>query len=343
MKSWQQSLIEGVVIPACPLALDENGVWNSRYQRALIRYYLSCGAGGVAVGVHTTQFEIRQHGLLEPVLKCIADTIDQKETADQQVIRVAGLCGDRRETIAEAGLASELGFQLGLLSPSLFSAMEENQIVEHTRAIAEIIPVFGFYLQPAVGGRVLSYDYWRRLAEIENLRAIKVAAFNRYQTIDVMRAVEESQRSDLVVYTGNDDNIIADLLTPYCFSEAGEPRWMAGGLLGQWAVWTRQAVEMLEAIKQVRKQKSVDLDWLSRNIWLTDTNAAIFDASNEFAGCIAGVNEVLRRQGLLPSNRCLNPKEALSPGQSEEIDRIGIGHEEEDAWITSNLDRWLED
>lgn len=342
MDQWQEALLEGQVIPACPLALTESGDWSPQYQRALMRYYLDAGVGGIAVGVHTTQFEIRDHGLYRPVLQCIADLLDHEVQGNDRFIRIAGLCGPPEQVIAEARLAAEMGFHLGLLSPSGFVGLSEAEIIMHTKEVAKVIPVFGFYLQPAVGGRIFSSDYWRRMSEIQDLLAIKIAAFNRYQTNDVMRAVEESERNDLAVYTGNDDQIVLDLLTPFQFNSSSQIRWMVGGLLGHWAVWTREAVETLEGIKRCRLENHLDRQWLTENVRVTEENAVIFDAANQFSGCIAGVNEVLRRQGLLPSNRCLSEHECLSPGQSEEIDRIEKNHLAEATWIQQNLAKWLQ-
>jgi dihydrodipicolinate synthase/N-acetylneuraminate lyase len=340
MKDWRQHLRDGQVIPASPLALDEQGMWSERYQRALTRYYLESGAGGIAVGVHTTQFAIRDHGLLEPVLRLVAETI-AAECARQprDVVQVAGLCGETAQAVGEAEQAAALGYHTGLLSTAAVKHWSEPGILEHCRRVAEVMPVFGFYLQPAVGGRVFSYQFWRAFCEIENVVAIKIAAFNRYQTIDVVRAVVESGREDIALYTGNDDNIIVDLLTPFPFQQGG--RWFAGGLLGQWAVWTRAAVEMLEMIKRVRREPAIAIDWLAENARLTDANAAIFDVAHDFAGCIPGVHEVLRRQGLLPSVRCLDPQEVLSPGQSEEISRVSAVQSSEDQFVAANLPRWL--
>lgn len=339
-KTWRESLNDGVVIPASPLALDDDATWSERYQRALTRYYTESGAGGIAVGVHTTQFAIRDHGLLEPVLRLVAETLDAEKAVDgAEFIRIAGICGDTNQAIREADIASRLGYQAGLLSTSGVRDRGEQEILQHCRRVAEVIPVFGFYLQPAVGGRVFSYSYWREFCEIEQVVAIKIAAFNRYQTIDVVRAVIESGRDDITLYTGNDDNIIVDLLTPFRFGD--RVRWIQGGLLGQWAVWTQSAVAMLEQIKRVRHDSMIPGDWLSQNVTLTDANAAIFDAAHEFAGCIPGVNEVLRRQGLLMSSRCLDPAERLSPGQAEEITRVSSEQNSENQFIAANLDRWL--
>jgi dihydrodipicolinate synthase/N-acetylneuraminate lyase len=338
--SWRTLLHEGTVIPASPLALTSQRKWAERYQRALTKYYYESGAGGIALGVHTTQFAIRDHGLYETVLSCAADCIDHCQTKNPRTfIKVAGICGDTEQATAEAELAMSLGFHAGLLTTNAIRERSEKEIIEHCRVIAEVIPVFGFYLHPAAGGRTYSHQFWREFCEIPNVVAIKIAAFNRYQTLDVVRAVIASGRDEIALYTGNDDNIINDLLTPFHFDN--KTRWIAGGLLGQWAVWTQQAVKMLEKIKAVRKQGSVPTEWLTANASLTDANAAIFDAANGFAGCIPGVNEMLRRQGLLPSNVCLDPDEILSPNQASELNRITKDQPTDDDFIKQNLARWL--
>ncbi|MGI9471485.1 MAG: dihydrodipicolinate synthase family protein, partial [Rubripirellula sp.] len=298
-ETWIEQLRAGTVIPASPLALDGDRKWSERYQRGLTNYYLDAGAKGVAVGVHTTQFAIREHDLYEPVLTSVAETIDAHST-EQVIIRVAGICGDTHQACAEAEVARSAGYHAGLLTTNAVRDRTETEILDHCRAVAETMPVFGFYLHSAVGGRTYSFRFWREFCNIENVVAIKIAAFNRYQTLDVIRAVIESGRDDIALYTGNDDNIINDLLTPFRFN--GRERWFAGGLLGQWAVWTKQAVQMLERIHQARANETITFDWLAANAQLTDANAAIFDAANDFAGCVPGVNEMLRRQGLLPSN-----------------------------------------
>lgn len=344
METLSDTLLQGLVIPACPLALDEKGAWSERHQTALIRYYLASGAGGIAVGVHTTQFEIRdpRHGLYEPVLALCADRV---ASAMQQgpIVKVAGLCGETEQARREAETARGLGYEAGLLSVAALRDWSEERIVAHCREIAEVIPVFGFYLQPAVGGRELSYRFWRAFAEIPQVVAVKIAAFNRYRTLDVVRAIVDAGRDDIALYTGNDDHIIGDLLTPFRFGENGGARWFSGGLLGQWAVWTSKAVGMLGEIKRVRSKSTVPTEWLTLNGQLTDANAAVFDAANGFAGCIPGINEVLRRQGLLPSNRCLNPDERLSPGQAEELDRVMAAYPwlVDDDFVARYRDEWL--
>jgi hypothetical protein len=321
-----KSLQEGVVIPAHPLALDENRKLDEARQRLLTQYYMASGAGGVAVGVHTTQFEIRhpEINLLEPVLRIASEEIEHSGSS-QPFIKVAGIVGRGSQATAEAEIARRYGYHIGLLSMGGLSDYTEAQLIARTHDVASIIPVFGFYLQPAVGGRLLSYNFWRKFAEIPNVYAIKVAAFNRYQTLDVVRAVCDSPRRDeIALYTGNDDNIVADLLTPYRFIINGKvvEKRFAGGLLGHWAVWTKSAVELLNKTKGVRTDiKSIEM-LLAEGINVTDMNAAIFDPANSFKGCIPGIHEALRRQGLLKGLWCINPEEHLSPGQMEEIDRV---------------------
>ena len=323
----RELLHHGVVIPAHPLVLDENRTLDEERQRRLTRYYIAAGAGGVAVGVHTTQFEIRKPevNLLETVLRLATEEIDKAELP-YPFIKVAGIVGPTPRALTEAELAVKYGYNLGLVSLGGLSDYSEIDLIRHVRTISEIIPVFGFYLQPAVGGRILSFNFWKQFVEIPNVHAIKVAAFNRYQTIDVVRAVCHSQkRNQIALYTGNDDNIVADLLTPYRFNINGssvEKRFV-GGLLGHWAVWTKKAAELLFAIKECLANDYKGMDnLLARGIGVTDMNEVIFDARNLFHGCIPGIHEVLRRQGLLEGRWCLNPKEELSKGQIEEIDRI---------------------
>lgn len=328
----RQRLLKGMVIPAHPLALDTNRKLDEKRQRALTRYYLAAGAGGVAVGVHTTQFAIHdpKAGLLKPVLE-----MGREEAARGDAVTIAGVCGGREQAMREAELARSLGYDAGLLSLAALRDASEDELTDHCRAVASVIPVIGFYLQPAVGGRVLPYSFWRRFVEIRDVVAIKIAPFNRYQTIDVIRAVAESGRaSEIALYTGNDDNIVADLATEFDFG--GRRLRMAGGLLGQWAVWTRHAVTLL---------RDAGPEPLTSGAQLTDANAAIFDAANRFHGCIPGIHEILRRQGLLAGRWCLDPHEELSPGQSEEIDRVCGAyphlHEADDRLIAENLDVWL--
>jgi dihydrodipicolinate synthase/N-acetylneuraminate lyase len=339
--TWKQSLDDGVAIPAMPLVLIDDATWSRQYQRTLLHYYVDSGAGGIAAGVHTTQFAIREpkHNLYKPVLEFVSQTLD--ELAPDNFVRVAGICGKTQQATSEAQTAANAGYHAGLLSLTAMKDEAEDAIVAHVREVASIIPVFGFYLQPTIGGCLLPYSFWQKFCLIENITAIKVAPFNRYHTWDVVRAVMESGREDIALYTGNDDNIINDLLTPFTYQ--GQTRYIVGGLLGQWAVWTKAAVEMLNAIKSARKHEKLPIDWLSKNMALTDANAILFDAAHDFHGCIPGLLEVLRRQGLVPTNRCLDPNEILSPGQAQEIDRIYQAYPDltDDAFVRKNLPKWL--
>jgi dihydrodipicolinate synthase/N-acetylneuraminate lyase len=325
------ALRAGVAIPACPLALNAARKLDERRQRALCRYYIAAGAGGLAVGVHTTQFQIRDPkiGLFEPVLRIVAEEMKRART---DFVRIGGICGRTEQAVKEAALLKDLGYHAGLLSLGAMKEASEEELVAHARRVAGVMPVVGFYLQPAVGGRVLPYPFWRRFAEIENVVAIKIAPFNRYQTIDVVRAVVEAGREDIALYTGNDDNIFLDLVTPYF------GRRIVGGLLGHWAVWTKRAVEQLKLCHERPAQPDLRLA-----IEVTDSNAAFFDAANGFAGCIAGLHEVLRRQGLLEGIWCLDPHETLGPGQKEEIDRVyrAYPHLNDDAFVAEHRDEWL--
>ncbi len=338
---WRERLTRGVAIPALPLALNNDGSWSQQHQRALVRYYYDAGAGGLAVGVHSTQFEIREpkHGLYQPVLELAAATLDDWG-ADASFVRIAGICGGTAQAMSEVETANSLGYHAGLLSLAALKDADEGEMLTHCREVAAAMPVVGFYLQPAVGGRVLSYEFWRKFFEIEGVVAVKMAPFNRYQTWDVVRAVMDAGRDDVTLYTGNDDNIIADLLTPYCHQ--GATRRIAGGLLGQWAVWTEKAVGILDQIHAIGAGP-IDPLWLQRNAQLTDANAVVFDAANGFAGCIPGIMEVLRRQGLVPSIRCLDEAEKLSLGQSEELDRVIAAYPwlVDDDFVAQHLDRWL--
>jgi len=333
---WRALLRRGAVIPAHPLALTASRRLDERRQRALTRYYLAAGAGGVAVGVHTTQFAIRDpaHALLRPVLELAAEELDR---AGRCVVRIAGICGPTRQAVAEATLARELGYHAGLLSLAALPTASDDELLRHARATAEILPIVGFYLQPEVGGRVLSYRFWRRFAELEPVVAIKIAPFHRYRTLDVIRGVIDAGRHDLALYTGNDDNIVADLTTP--FRLGGVERRIVGGLLGQWAVGTRAAVELLERCRA----ESASPDLLRLGVELTDANAALFDAANNFRGCIAGLHEILRGQRLLAGNWCLDERETLSPGQLLEIDRVRAAYPQlwDDDFIAARRDDWL--
>lgn len=338
----RQHLLRGQAIPAVPLALKANRKWDERSQAAVIRYYVDSGAGGLAVGVHSTQFAIRHPkiGLYEPVLTLAADAAREWAGNRPPPCLIAGLCGPTRQARREATLARSLGYHAGLLSLGAMAGKTEREIIRHCEEVASDIPLMGFYLQPAAGGLVLARNFWRRLCEIEELVAIKIAPFNRYRTIDVVRAVMEAGRDDIALYTGNDDNIVADLLTPYTF--AGKTRFIAGGLLGHWGVWTRRAVELLEAIKAARKRALIDREWLDKGAAVTDANAAIFDPEHDFSGCIPGIHEVLRRQGLFQSIACLDPKEGLSAGQAAAITRVIRAYPwmVDDEFVARNLDRW---
>jgi dihydrodipicolinate synthase/N-acetylneuraminate lyase len=335
----REMLQHGLVIPAHPLALNARRQLDERHQRALARYYIAAGAGGLAIGVHTTQFAIRdpQIGLLEPVLELAMD-----EMRAHDLVKIAGVCGATRQAIAETELAAKLGYDAVLLSLGALRNAPVGELIDHARAIASMVPVIGFYLQPAVGGRALSYRFWRQFAEIPNVVAIKIAPFNRYQTLDVARAVAESGRSaEIALYTGNDDHILLDLLTEFDF--VGKRIGVAGGLLGQWAVWTRAAVLMLREVKQHHDCIPSNLLTLAQQI--TDANAAIFDPAHEFRGCIPGIHEALRRSGLLEGIWCLDPHEQLSPGQAEEIDRVYRAYPHlrrpDEKLIEENLDQWM--
>jgi dihydrodipicolinate synthase/N-acetylneuraminate lyase len=340
----KETLLSGVVIPAHPLALTAERKLDERRQCALTRYYCDAGAGGIAVGVHTTQFAIRdpQVGLFAPVLQLAIATMHEWEAANKQrLVKVAGICGATKQAVQEAAFAREAGYDVGLLSLAALRDATVEELLQHCRTVANEIPLFGFYLQPAVGGRLLGYEFWREFLEIENVVGIKVAPFNRYQTLDVVRALAESGRhAEVALYTGNDDNIVADLLTE--FRVAGKRLHFVGGLLGHWAVWTKRAVELLEEIKAARQNNQV-FDVLARSAEVTDANAAFFDARNNFAGCIAGLHEVLVRQGLLAGRWCLNPNEDSSPGQLEEIERVyaSYPHLNDDEFVAQNLTRWL--
>lgn len=339
-------LLAGQVIPALPLALSRARRWDESRQRAVVRYYVDAGAGGLAVGVHSTQFAIRDAkiGLYEPVLTLAADTARARLGADapRPFVLIAGLCGRTPQACREAALAKRHGYHAGLLSLGAWARDDDRAVLQHCRAVAREIPLIGFYLQPAVGGRVFSYEFWRAFAEIPQLVAIKIAPFHRYRTIDVVRAVLESGRDDVALYTGNDDNIIGDLLTPFEFG--GRTRHIVGGLLGQWGVWTERAVALLAEIKHARTAEAFAGGWLTRNAALTDANAALFDAAHTFAGCLPGIHEVLRRQGLFATTACLDPHEKLSPGQAREITRVSRAYPwlVDDDFVAKNLSRWLQ-
>ena len=339
-------LREGVVIPAHPLALDANRRLDERRQRALTRYYLAAGAGGVAVGVHTTQFAIRDESvsLVEPVLTIAIEEV--RRHAGGPAIAVAGICGPTAQAVREASLARDLGYDAGLLSLAGLDGWSDAELLERARAVSECIPVFGFYLQPAAGGREAGYAFWREFGEIPNVVAIKIAPFNRYHTIDVVRGVcDSSRREEIALYTGNDDSIVVDLVTPFRFVSGGTTveKPIVGGLLGQWAFWTKPAVALLTESKAARESGSVSTDLLAKAIAWTDVNAVAFDAANRFRGCIPGIHEILVRQGLLAGRWCLDRAEEVSPGQLEEIDRIYRDYPDfnDDEFVAEHLDEWM--
>jgi len=339
-------LLEGLVIPAHPLALSAERRLDERRQVALTRYYADAGAGGIAVGVHSTQFAIRAAGLYEPVLRLAAETAAEAgRRTGQPLVRIAGAIGPTAQAVAEAEAARRLGYDAVLLSLGALREASVSALVGHCRRVAEVLPLVGFYLQPAVGGRPLDEGFWRRFLEIEPVVAVKVAPFNRYQTLDVVRALAASGRAgEVALYTGNDDAILLDLLADFPRAPGEKPVRFAGGLLGQWGVWTRRAAELLDAVKGCRRGGGAGaLDLLALGQQLTDANAALFDARNGFRGCIAGIHEVLRRQGLLAGRWCLDPHEDLSPGQAEEIDRVlaAYPHLVDDDFVHENLGRWL--
>lgn len=345
----RRALQTGVAIPANPLALTAERKLDERRQRALCRYYAAAGAGGLAVGVHTTQFQIRDPkiGLFRPVLEVAGEEMNRADAKrDVPLVRVAGICGATEQACREAQTARELGYHIGLLSLAALSDANEQDLLEHCRRVGQAMPLIGFYLQSAVGGRVLPYGFWRRFFEIERVVAVKIAPFNRYRTLDVVRAAVESGREDVALYTGNDDSIVADLVTPFRFVANGRTveRRIVGGLLGHWSVWTQKAVELLRACHEARKKGgAVPAELLRLGIEVTDANAAFFDAANNFEGVIAGLHEVLRRQSLFEGIWCLDPHETLGAGQMAEIDRVyrAYPHLNDDEFVAAHRDEWL--
>lgn len=344
-----QLLHNGAAIPATPLALDSERHFDPRRQRAIIRYYLDAGVGGIAIAVHTTQFAIRDPSvnLLEPVLRTAGNEITRYERESGRVIvRVAGVCGKTHQALAEARLAVKYGYDAVLLSPGGLAGLSEEELAERTRAVAGIAPVIGFSLQAAVGGRAFSYDYWREICGISNVVAIKAASFNPYQTLGIVRAAALSPRRDeIALYTGNDDNFVVDLLTEYSFTADGNTykKRFVGGLLGHWSVWTKKAVELYTRLRAAAESNRIPPELLRAAAEQTDINGAFFDATHHFKGCIAGLHEVLLRQGLMEGIWCLAPDETLSPGQKEEIDRVYRMYPElnDDGFVRQNLSRWL--
>lgn len=337
------ALRAGCVIPAHPLALDADRQLDRRRQRAVSRYYLDSGVGGIAVGVHTTQFAIREHGIFGDVLAITAETA--ADWVDRPIALVAGVIGNTGQAVAEARLASSLGYTAAMLNVAAWRGRPENEILEHCRAVADVMPLIGFSLLPEVGGFHLSYGFWRAFAEIPGVVAIKMAPFNRYRTLDIVRAVVDARAEDrIALYTGNDDHIVLDLLQPFVVMRDGEAVTVhiVGGLLGHWSVWTRTAVAQFEAIAAVRGEP-VSQQLLALDSIVTDANGAIYDALNDFAGCIPGCLEVLRRQGLVAGTWCLDKNETLSPGQLDEIDRVSTAHPSlnDDAFVAEHLATWL--
>jgi len=347
-QDWPQAVLDvlrrGAVIPAHPLALDRDRRLDPRRQRALTRYYIDAGAGGLAVGVHATQFAIRDVGLYEPVLRLAMETA--QDWTDRPLVMIAGVTGRTQQAVAEARIARDLGYHAVLMSLAAFKGASEDELIEHAQTIAREMPVVGFYLQTAVGGIVLPVSFWRRFAAIENVIAIKTAPFNRYRTLDVVRGVVEAGAADrIALYTGNDDHIVLDLLVPFVIRANGKETVVRikGGLLGHWSVWTKAAVDLLARIHGAIEQGVVTADLLALDSQVTDCNAAVFDVANDFHGVIAGCHEVLRRQGLLEGIWCLDPNEGLGPGQAEEITRVAAAypHLTDDAFVRANLERWL--
>lgn len=343
-------IARGVVIPACPLALTSSRKFDERRQRALMRYYIDAGAGGVAVGMHFTQFEIRKPGvdLFEPVLRVCSEEIDRYSAeVGRPIVKVAGINGLTESALKQAELARELGYHVSIVSMAAFGNAMEQELIHHIRELARVMPLFGFYLLTGVGGIKLPYAFWRDLVEVENVVGIKIAPFDRYGTIDVVRALADSGREkDVTLYTGNDDSIIYDFVTPYRFGSAETARTVRirGGLLGQWGCWTKRAVELHERLLGiVDNGDPVTPELLTLSAQITDANAALFDPAHGYAGSIPGVNEVLRRQGLLEGIWTLKREEVLSPGQYEEIDRVyaAYPHLNDDEFVKANLDRWL--
>lgn len=337
-------IADGTVIPAHPLALNADRSLDAAHQRALTRYYIDAGAGGLAVGVHTTQFAIRDVGLYRPVLELAAETA--KTWTDRPLALVAGLSGPTRQAVAEAQTARGIGYHAGLLSLAAMKSASEDEIIAHCEMVAREIPLVGFYLQPAVGGVILGTEFWRRFALIDNVIAIKVAPFNRYRTLDVLRGVAAAGALERVaLYTGNDDHILLDLTLPFDLRERGVTTraYFRGGLLGHWSVWTASAIKQFEMCRAARHKASVPAELLALDARVTDCNSAFFDVANNFHGCIAGCHEVLRRQGLLAGIWCLDRDEGLSPGQLDEIDRVCNEHADlsDDDFVAANLQKWL--
>ena len=340
---------KGTVIPAMPLALTEDRQFDQPAQEVLTRYYMDAGAGGIAVGVHSTQFAIREHGLFEKVLSCVSATADRwSQKNGHAILKVSGACGKTSQAVAEAEYAVKNGYHATLLSLAAMKDARISAMIDHCAKVAEVAPLIGFYLQSAVGGPELSYQFWKEFMQIPNVLGVKIAPFNRYKTFDVVRALcEAGKENDITLYTGNDDNIVPDLITEYKIRTDGGYKKVRikGGLLGHWCVWTQKAVALLEEIHAlVENGRDIPCELLTRGMEITDCNAVLFDAANNFEGCIPGIHEVLRRQGLLKGTWCLDPNEVLSPNQSEEISRVykAYPHLNDDAFVKANLEKWME-
>jgi len=338
---------QGTVIPAMPLALTEERVFDQPAQEVLTRYYMDAGAGGIAVGVHSTQFAIREHGLFETVLTCVSNAADRwSEKTGNKVLKISGACGKTPQAVAEAEFARNTGFHAAMLSLAAMKDAGFPAMIDHCAKVAEVMPIVGFYLQSAVGGPVLPYLFWKEFMKIPNVIGIKIAPFNRYKTFDVVRALcEEGKENEITLYTGNDDTIVTDLLTDYKIAVNGgyKSARIRGGLLGHWCVWTQKAVALLNEIHALLDSgKDIPRELLTRGMEITDCNAVFFDAANNFAGCIPGIHEVLRRQGLLKGTWCLDPNEVMSPGQSDEITRVynAYPHLNDDDFIKANFEKW---
>lgn len=339
---------KGTVIPATPLALTKDRKLDKKYQKALVRYHIDCGVGGIAIGVHSTQFEIREHGMYENLLTLVSNEIDSwSSLQNKKILKIAGVCGQTVQAVGEATFAVSAGYHAALVSLSALKDKNLDDLLGHCRTIAEIIPVIGFYMQTSVGGIVLPFEFWKEFASIPNILGIKAAPFDRYKTFDVVRAICESgKENDITLYTGNDDNIVVDLLTEYKVetTKGTKSLRIKGGLLGHWCVWTKKAVELLDEMHAITDSgKDIPTELLARAVQVTDSNAAFFDSKNKFAGCIPGLHEVLFRQGLMTNTLCLNPEEVLSEGQKEEISRVydSYPHLNDDEFIRTNLNKWL--
>ena len=336
-------LRKGAVIPAHPLALDAERKFDAASQRAISRYYVDAGSGGLAVGVHSTQFAIREVGLYKPVLQLAIETA--REWTDRPLVMIAGAVGKTAQAVEEARTARGLGYHAVLLSLAALKGASEDELIEHCTAVSKEMPLIGFYLQTAVGGIALSRGFWSRFAAIDNVVAIKVAPFNRYRTLDVAFGIANAHAEErITLYTGNDDHIVADLVTPLVVRSGNREVTLRfqGGLLGHWSVWARGAVKLLEKLKLAVASGPVTPEILALDSFVTDCNSVVFDVDHDFAGCIPGCHEILRRQGLMQTINCLDPHEKLSPGQSEGIDRLYAIYPElnDDAFVAANLERW---